>query len=622
MLIANKFKQLNFCLHEIEKLHVLQKKYDPRTLKLGLEALNIINHLISETPFDFNLRRIRIKLNSEWLFNNYNLVNEDALFIVNHPGYSEEKIYGYKWLLKINTRNGSNKDAVNILENKLIDVYLIYKGQFKKNKILSETYYDLAKAYLKVQNEPYAYNLLELSYSYNPYVDDRNLYLGLYMLRTKQYEKAETYLWAHFLWSNHISKSKIMKYGVLLNTLYENNKLDNYPNLIALLFHIIRSNKSSFGCFVVTDFYEKFGEGLKANVAKFPTNSKLNAVLANTYYLDYNNYKKAYTYYVHMLKGDDPFYQCHMSRVYIAFQSKKKDLIKFLQKNQPKFKEKDLFSYYEIAKNLYGIYCNSKNEAYLKIAEHYVKHSYDVMNAYIKYGIGDSHCNSVNYYDLICNLYGKILTTYANNFIDIEQKNVLLICAASTHWDGFKNSYDLENLELALSATVRANNTDLFIFYLGQLVNLDVKLDLTADFFKTIYRVNYRLSETQNTKKMLTIYRHSKNILDKNAIKDGDSVELFVNQAYDFFKIAVNNSQYLNFIFNEIKDLISRDNIANVHIDIYGVFLYYLGLCYDINNDIEQAKKWYGEAIKILKNINDDDFYEFYTKALTAYKAL
>lgn len=622
MVIATRIEQLNTCLIELEKIHTKKNEINSRVLDLGHKILLILNDLIKETPCDFNLRSIRIKLNSDWLFKNFEQVLIDAQFIVNYPNYTHQKLFGYKWLLKANDKIGSNLETISILENKLIDIHLIFKSQYKKNRILSETYYDLAKAYFKNNDEKYAYDLLELSYSYNPYVNNRNLYLGLYMLKIGNYAKAETYLWAHFLWGDHTSKSKIMRYGVFLNTLYENGKLVNYPNLIALLYHIIRNNKSSFGCFVVTDFFDFFGEKLLADVQKYPNNSKLQAVLANTYYLDFNNYGEAFAHYEKMLNGDDAFFNSYVSRIFSCAEYGGKKLLKLPTTDPIYFKSKDLYGYYHIASDLFNLFFDTQDMQYVKLAEHYVKHSYDVMNAYLKYDIGDAHCNSILYFDSICNLYGKILTSYANSSIDAEHKQMLLICAASIYWDGFKYSYSSENLELALSTVLQAGNLELFVCYINQLMNIDVNFEISTEVFKLIYRVNYKLAQTEDLKKMTSLYLHTKQIIDKYRIKNIDSVEVFTNLAFDFFTLSVNSNYNLDFVFNEINLLISRDNVNKVHNDIYGVLLYYIGFCYDINQDCQNAKKWYSQAILILRDINDNEFLEYYNKALSAYNSI
>jgi hypothetical protein len=623
MVIATRIEQLNDCLIELEKIRINKKTDSSRALDLGRKALLILNDLISEKPNDFSLRSIRVKLNSDWLFNNYNQIYDDAQYIVNNPDYASHKMFGYKWLLKANDRlNGGIKEVISILENKLIDVHLIYKSAHKKNKILSDTYYDLAKAYLKAGNENYAYQLLELSFDYNPYVNNRNLYLGLHMLKTAQYQKAEKYLWAHFLWGNHTSRNKIMRYGIFLNTLYENNHINEYPNLKALLFHIIRNNKSSFGCYVVTDFFKKFGDKLLDEVQKHPENSKLHAVLANTYYLDFNDYEKALAHYQKMLFGNDPFYNSYVTRIYACCETSTSNLLKQVITNNSNFNAKDLFGYYQIANDLFNLYFDTQNSKFLKLSEHYVKHSYDVMNAYLKYNVGDTYCNSILYFDSICSLYGKILTTYADSSNDIEQKQTLLVCAASVYWDGFNYSYSAENLELALATVLQANNAELFICYIRQLIAIDEKFAITIEIFKLIYRVNYKLLEKEDLKRMHTLYIHTKQLIEKHKIDDLDSMEVFINLAFDYYSLSINLNQNLDFVFGEINCLIGRDNLSKVHKDIYGVLLYYIGFCYDINQDCANAKKWYSQAILILKDINDSDFLDYYNKALAAYNAI
>jgi len=622
MIVTTRIDQLNSCLVELEKIHSKNIITDPRLLQLGNHALRLLNDLINENPTDFDLRCNRIKLNSDWLFSNYELIITDAQYIISNPTFTHQKLFGYKWLLIINEKTGTTLEKIAILENKLIDIHLIYQQDYQLNKILAETYYDLAKAYFEAENEIYAYELLELSYTCNPYLSTRNLYLGLHMLKKGQFAKAEIYLWAHFLWGNHTSKNEIMKYGVILNTLYENDKLENYPNLIALLYHIIRSNKSSFGCSLLTDFYKLFGDKLRCEIIKFPTNSKLRVVLANTYYLDFNDNKKALKHYKKMLAGDDPFFQSYVTRIYSSLEKKCDFIVKLLNKKPGDFKTKNLFSYYHMANDLFTIYLETKDIQYLKLSEHYVKHSYDIMNAYLKYNTGDLYCNSLNHYDYICNLYGKILSSFAKNSTDLDQTKILLVSASSVYFDGFKYNLNADNLELAIEAAFESNNTDLFIFYVNQLANIESKLTISLESLKAIYRINYKLLKSGELKKMTSLYLATKKIFDNQKIKNGDYIEVFVNMGFDFFTLSIEKNQNFNFIFTEINCILSKENIKEVHTDIYGVLLYYLGLCYHVSSDDLNAKKSYQNAILILKDIHDDDFIGYYNLVLTAYEAL
>ncbi|UYW01870.1 hypothetical protein K5I29_02830 [Flavobacterium agricola] len=433
MVVLTRVEQLQDCLTQLKKALAKNKKSDPSIINLGNRALFLLDELLSENPYDFKLRLQRVQLNSDWLFHDYESVYKDAEFIVNQAPYNQHKLEGYTWMQWVVAKKAAPINLIQLLENKLIDIHLIAMPLHQKDAVLASTFYDLAKAYLEINQESYAYQLLGSSFLHDPYSSDRNLYLGLYFLKQQEFKTAEMYLWFHFLWANHTSKTKILKYGVILNQLYENQQINNAPNLIALLFAIIRNNKTSFGCITLPDFYNKYGDKLKYEAARFPSNSKLQAVLANTYFLDFQKYEKAFCYYQQMLAGDDPYFQSYVVRYFECAKLLHAEPENLLGNHIPELKPQNAISQYYIGQHLYDLYFETQNEAFLKKAELYVKSCYDVMSAYFKNNQGSGYFNSLVYYDCVCYLYGQILTTYAQFSEDAEQQQLLLICAASVY---------------------------------------------------------------------------------------------------------------------------------------------------------------------------------------------
>jgi len=621
MVLATRIEQLTACLIKLNLFFSEKNRPNSAVLTLGNQALALVNDLIAENPNDFNLRCNRIKLNSDWLFKNYKMVLADAQFIVDHSLCFKFKKFGYKWLEYANDKIGTPQKGIQILENKLIDIHLFQTSLHQQNTILGQTYYNLAKLYLVIGKQTYAYELLETSYQYNPYMADRNFYLGLYLLKSLNLERAETYLWAHFLFS-HSTSEKTIQYGKLLKKLYDNNELDQHPNLIALLFHIIRKHKTAFACFAVTDFFNLYGERLILEVKKHPDNSKLQMVLANCYFLDFNNLPLALVHYKSALAGSTPFYQSYLVRMVACLDSPSDFFSHFTWPDPQSLQTNDIFGFYQMASDFYDLYFETQNERFLKKGEFFIKQAYDTMSVYFKNNQGTAYCNSVMYYNLVCNLYGKILTTYANFSVDIEHRQTLLVCAASVYWDGFKLAQTPLSLELALTTVYKAQNIDLFVLYVAELARGAAQFSISVNAMQTIYLVSYNLLKNEDLPHLTLLFDYTKKIYDKLPNITETYFEIYLNLAFDFFTLSIQNNTNFDIIYKEINPLLTRKDLQNQHPDIYGVLLYYVGICCTKQNKIRQAKSFFKQAILVLKHVDDQNFADFYQQVYLADMAL
>ena len=621
-MIATVPKLMNI-ISEIDSIRKQTDEVGSKLIKLGKEAIVILDQLLDDKPEDFQLRMLRIKLNSDWLFSNYNNVVEDAQFIIDYPGFTLEKLEGYKCLIDVyNHHFNLPKKEIAILENKLIDVHTIFDDSHELYLEKASTLYQLAKAYHKSGNVDYAYELLETSNSIYPYYHQVNQFLGVWYLEQENFDKAQKYLWAHFLWGEHKHEKDMIVYGKNLLEFFLAQKLSNNPDLIALLFHIIRNFKEGFGCFLNKDFFKKYGDILIREVNKYPTNSKLVVVLANTYYLDLKDYNKAYIYYKQYLEGDAPHFQSYIPRVFESAYMTNQPFFELPIYVPNHYKNENLISYYYLALDFFELYEIKFDSKFLKLAQQYIAIVYEQMRKFLFHGIGDPYCNLPMFFDLTCVLYGKILRKQGLLHTNQKQKNKLFKQAAQVHWDGFICCNYQDNLELAIKNASNSNDHELCIYYANYIFKDFENFNADVQTFKNIYFLNYSFLKLEDLKKVKSIYLIAKYVYVKNKVINQDVTEVFLNLGYEYFTMCMAKEEDLDFILPEMEWITSLKEVKKVHQDIYGAILYFIGFCLEKKSKVAEARFSYKNALDFLKDQQDEYFVKLYSQALIAYNTM
>lgn len=65
---------------------------------LGSEALAIIKEILEKKPYDIDALIIRMRLNTDWVFDNSSEIIKDAEFIIENDAFEKNKMVGYDWL--------------------------------------------------------------------------------------------------------------------------------------------------------------------------------------------------------------------------------------------------------------------------------------------------------------------------------------------------------------------------------------------------------------------------------------------------------------------------------------------------------------------------------------------
>ncbi|UYW01871.1 hypothetical protein K5I29_02835 [Flavobacterium agricola] len=175
---------------------------------------------------------------------------------------------------------------------------------------------------------------------------------------------------------------------------------------------------------------------------------------------------------------------------------------------------------------------------------------------------------------------------------------------------------------MALATASKANNIDLFLFYIKQLTQIEANITLKANIYKLIYLQSFRLVEKQDLNRLKKTYKLVTSLEQRFGITAVDELEIYVNLAFDFFTLAIQQKQYTAFVYSESQRLLKNKTIKSIFKDIYGALHYYLGFCAAEQGQIVTAKKYYEIALKALKNRTDEVFITLYQQAFIAHQAL
>lgn len=624
MLINNTLcTTLKSILSDIEYIKEKSDEFGTRLENLGKTAIELIDKNLNIDPNNFDLRCVKIKLNSDWLFNDYEQVIKDANFIIDNDIFKTEKLIAHDWLYKAYIGHYKlYKKEIELVVNHILDLHKVSQinNELKINK--AKLLYRLAKAHCRNNNLSHAYELLQSSYESFPYLDARNLNLGLNLLIHKEYDQAEIYLWQHFLSKkNNDDNKNCIAYSKQLIKLYKKGELVKNPNLIALMYHVILKHKINFGCILNNDFNTKYGTNLKNDILTFPKNSKIAAAVANMYF-DLKDYQTAFEYYKQFLNGDDPYFQSYVQNIYKCTQHSNANFLELTTLLQPKVKQtKDLISFYFHAEDLLEVYNENQQPQILYAAQDFVAYMYNNINQFLLKNIGDNYSNLPNFYEQTCLIYGKALTLLAKKTQNIDVKNELLERANQIHLNGFIFSKSYKNLEYVVKNAIINNDLDTCLIN-GNAIFLEDSDNFTIHHFNILYCLSLANFKKKDIQEMKTLYLKAKNKYLNNQTKDTEIFEVFLNQAYDYFNLCIEEDFDLSAILIELKWICNLPSTVKVHKDIYGALMYYKSLCEIKDSQIEKAKNTLSVAITNLKEEQDQEFYELYIKAINTFNSL
>ncbi len=195
------------------------QKNETKRKSLGGEALSMIEEILTNNPKDIDALCFRMKLNTNYVFENTSKIIEDAEFIIDNFKGTDKNI-GYEWLAWVYKEMlGLPDKAHELYEEQLMHIYGSVKNKAQQDKLAAEIL-------LKLGNHQYRQNLPEKglklywqSYEKDPNLDDRNLFMANQYLDRKQWDKAyET--GTNIFFSDNIGHQQLIELGKKLERLY------------------------------------------------------------------------------------------------------------------------------------------------------------------------------------------------------------------------------------------------------------------------------------------------------------------------------------------------------------------------------------------------------------------
>lgn len=605
----NTIKQLK---SELETIVIsLEENAEGTNLQtLGFEALALIKEILEIESFDVDTRIFRMRINTNWVFDNSSEIIKDATYIIENDAFGEAKMVGYDWLTWVYSDVLAMPDkAVETIEEQLVETHSLFDKHYDKDRMEGNLLNKMGFIKYNTDQKESAVQLWQKSYDKYPYIDERNAVAGMLLLDEKKWKEANIFLQRHFEWCFQSEDGYRLHYGRKLKELYDNKELDEQPDLIALLFHVIRNEEHEFGLKNNLDYLNRYLPEAEQWAEKFPKNSMLWTAIGNTYFFDSKNYEKALFAYTKAIEGDDSTYT-PLDRTLKSAKKMKVDLstlpLKFTGSSG----------------NLYNNMTDvpdggkkKKKKLYAELACKYGESCYQQYRGYFFEKNGNTANNQPHLFAMSCNNYGLALKNYNKLFNKKKDRIKLAEYAANIHIEGYKMSPFLENLENGAQQFYEAKNYEKCIEYynlyldeyLGDIDLFDIQIAYWYILFSYAALDNYQ--KTEET------YEKAKNIYLKTGAGVRNATMKFIFIAKGYYLVSIDDKKEFQKIIPELEWFLTQKSFIDIEPKEVGLMNYYLGICYKETRQSDKAIAVFQQSINQLE---DEDVGYYYDKSQEA----
>ncbi len=608
--------QLDTVMEQLES-----QQDDPK--KLARQALGLIDQILSESPFEIEYLFLRMRLNLD-IFSNIDDIIKDARFIMRNDEFGENKLAGYDWLYWVYNNVKSKPDkALKYLEWQLTEVATIFPKHYQRKKVESEILDKLARHKYDNNQTEDALKLWYKSFQRYPYLIERNAVVGMLFLELDQWQKAEEMLLTHYYFCYDYEDGYRLKYGIELKKLYDKNKLDKYPNLIGLLFHLIRNEEQYFNITNKLDFYKNYLPELEKWGDKYPESSFIWSSIANTYYYDTRNYPKAFECYKKVLKGDLCTRYINLKRIHKSAKKSGNDFLGLpfcfdVRANELYGSLTDTGKFVQKAKN------GKQKRNYSSLAIKFGESGYQKYKSYLFDEIGDEYNNQPHIFAMLCNNYANALGDYADITLkdDDEAYASYYSRAGDIHLEGYAISPFYENIRNASSDYFTGKQYKKSIECSEQYLDSYINEMSVDDVQNEYWQITYCFIRLKDLKNAEIYYYKAKDYFLKYGHGNKDAEYKFIFNAKLFYQFAVRDTHEYHKYISEMKWFVHEKIALDQEPLEHGLINYYLGLCYQQSGSKEKAIAAFKSAINELKESDEEFYLNKEKEARTQLKAL
>ncbi len=591
---------------------------DANQQELGFEALAIIKEILKQNPFDIDMLTLRMRLNTD-IFENTSQIIEDATFIIENDQFKQDKMVGYDWLFWVYNDSLSMPDkAAEVIEEQLVEIQTLYKKRYIKDEKESELLDKLALLKHNNKQIDVALDLWYKAYKKYPFFYN-NGFVGLKHLEKENYKIAEEILLTHYTWSFDSEDGYRLQYGIKLKEMYDAKKLDKYPQLLGLLFNIIRNEKNHFKITDKLDFYEKYYPEVEKWLEIYPNNALLVTAIANTHYFDTKNYVKAYEAFKLLFNCENHTAYTDLDRVKKAAKKSNNDFLSLPFKfSGPSVHMYNTLSTFSILYN--KTKKNKKKKKIAQIAIQYGEVGYQQYKDYLLFGKGDTLNNQPHLFAMLCNNYANALGNYAETLKYDKEKELLYDKAGSIHIEGFQMSPFMENIENASYDYFEGKNYQKSIESTQTVFKQygkELSINERQKYFLRLVKCYVGLKDLENAE---ANYFKAKELYNKIGQGAKDAAHYVIFSGKLFYEYAVTEEKVYDKYIPEMEWFLEQEVIQEQEPKEVGLVAYYLGLCYNATDQKDKAAKAFQKTVDYLQDIDDWEFYE--TKCEEAEDAL
>ncbi|MDF4202570.1 hypothetical protein PXD56_06380 [Maribacter sp. SA7] len=604
--------------NQLKKILSQLDSEDANQQKLGYEALSIIEQILEKNPIDIDMLTLRMRLNAD-IFQNTSKIIEDATFISENNQFKEDKMIGYDWLWWVYNDALSIPDkAENVIEEQLVELQTLYDKSYVKHEKESELLDKFAFYKYEQKLLDDALDLWYKAYKKYPFFYNNGL-AGLKHLEKENYTIAEEILLTHYTWSFDNEDGYRLQYGIKLKEMYDAKKLDKHPQLLGLLFNIIRNEKEHFKITDKLDFYEKYYPEVEKWLEVYPNNALLVTAIANTHYFETKNYVKAYEAFKHLFNCENHTAYTDLDRIKKAAKKSNNDFLSL----PFKFSGPSVHMYNTLSTFTILFDKTKKNKKKKKIAQiaiQYGEVGYQQYKDYLLHGKGDTHNNQPHLFAMLCNNYANALGNYAETLKDDKEKELLYDKAGSIHIEGFQMSPFRENVENASYDYFEGKNyqksiesTQTVFKQYGKVLSINER----QKYFLRLVKCYVGLRDLENAE---ANYFKAKELYNKIGQGAKDAAHYVIFSGKIFYEYAVTEEKVYDKYIPEMEWFLEQEIIQEQEPKEVGLVAYYLGLCYNATNQKDKAAIAFQKTVDNLQDVNDWEFYE--TKCEEAEDAL
>lgn len=592
---------------------------ESKAIQLLTDIDNKCNKIIAIDPYNAMAREYKFVANSQDFFFNTNTLIENAEFIIEHKEFNTiEKNEAYNLLAFIYEHKlAMPNKAISILDEYLTKLKNTNQPHHEIASKQSEVLHQIASILFNNNNTQKAISAFIQSYNLDALNHDRNTTAVITLLKLKQFQAVIPIIQTYHNWCYHYEDTdKQCEITQILYDLYTTGEISKYPELIAVMFDLIRNNEEEFNLTDNLDFYKQYFPKLEQDTYRFKNHSTLWFIVGNTYFFDLEDYTKAYEAYLKCLQGDDPNnfiivydrlkYCCHkLNKDFLSlpfsFKGKPKPLYNALTNFRSYYYnnggDKDYYSADEEYKN------TKKDIRYLKLASKFGEACYQQFKTYFETGVGSGECNFPHLFAMCCNNYGlvlQVLYPHNNNgeFITSDVKHICKI-----HSDGYHYSPFTENLENQFEI---AYDADLYDICLKATLQYEDDFLMSVDPFDQQNCYWYQIAcyiqkdDRDNTYKT---YLKAKDCYLQN--EDEDAKNKFIDIAEEYFMHEIENVDDLKTVFPEIEWFTQKKFVSEYPVQ-EGVLSYCKGLAYAEQKENTKALKYLEKSVELLKTSNKE----------------